>query len=277
MTDNSGCCSYHLYNNIWHSVYAGSVASGNNELMVLNSCTCSGHNQVYECTVVGEGATVWKGTAFECAATNNEIVLFHEYNNGMSSNQRMCNNGTIVGRIIMAENGTYTSQVTVAIRPEMANRSIQCIYDSIDGTTTEIGSAILTITTGGCFLLAGISYHAVIICHILISCMHLYSTVPFPPPTDVYIVDLSLRQVVFKWSSVSSTCHHIRYNIISNNCGHCPDITTHTTATCTGILASGQQCTVALQTIVCNNLIGNTSKEIEIVLRGNCQAIHVVI
>ena len=94
------------------------------------------------------------------------------------------------------------------------------------------------------------------------------STVPFPPPTDAYVVDLSLRQVVFKWSSVSSTCHQIRYNIISNNCGQCPDITTHTTATCTGIPTNDQQCTFALQTIVCNNLIGNTSKEIQIVLRG---------
>lgn len=246
----------------------GFAASGNYGLMMLNSCTCPGHNQVYECTVVGEGATIWKGTAFECAATNNEIVLFHEYSNGMSSNQRACNNGTIIGRIIRAENGTYTSQVTVVVRPEMASRSIQCIYDSIDGTTTEIGSAILAITTGSYYMHADACIAAIMIMQIRFSLYHTL-TVPFAPPTDVYIVDLSLRQVIFKWSAVSSTCLQIRYNIVSHNCGECPDITTHTTATCTGIPTNGQQCTFTLQTIVCNNLIGNTSKEIQIVLRGN--------
>lgn len=126
----------------------GFATSGHNGLTMLSGCTCPGHNQIYECTVVGEGATIWKGTLFECVATNNEIVLFHEYSNGISSSQRVCNNGTITGRIIRAENGTYTSQVTITVHPEMDSRSIQCIYDSIDGTSTEIGSDILTITTG---------------------------------------------------------------------------------------------------------------------------------
>ena len=63
-----------------------------NGLVALNDCTCLGQNQVYECRVVGEGAMIWKGTAFECAGTDNEIVLLHVHN---ATTQLQCNNGAI--------------------------------------------------------------------------------------------------------------------------------------------------------------------------------------
>ena len=96
---------------------------------------------------MGEGATIWKGSAFECLSTNNEILLLHSFN---SRAQGECNNGAIVGRVIRAENNTYTSQLTVTITSEMIGKSISCFHDSFEADTNEvvIGSSLLTITTG---------------------------------------------------------------------------------------------------------------------------------
>ena len=112
--------------------------------MVTNDCTCQGYNQIYECRVPGEGATIWNGTAFDCLVTNNEIVLLHSAN---STSQRECNNGAVTGRLIHADSNSYTSQLTVRVSSEMIGRSISCIHDS-GGATNVVGSSLLNITTG---------------------------------------------------------------------------------------------------------------------------------
>ena len=120
------------------------LSSKNSELVITNDCTCLGCNQIYECQVLGEGATFWKGTAFDCLVTNNEIILFHSIN---STSQRECNNGAVTGHLIHADNNLYTSQLTVRVSSEMIGRSISCIHDS-GGATNAIGSSLLNITTG---------------------------------------------------------------------------------------------------------------------------------
>ena len=47
------------------------------QLVVLSECVCPGRELRLECTVVGGFATVWSGTAFDCEAQGNEIVLCH--------------------------------------------------------------------------------------------------------------------------------------------------------------------------------------------------------
>ena len=116
-----------------------------NQLIQPDDCTCPGQNQVYECRVVGKGVTIWKGTAFECAGADNEIVLLHVQN---TTTQLECNNGAILGRIIRSDNNTYVSQLTVAVSHELAGRSITCIHDSISSEATNIGTSLLTVTTG---------------------------------------------------------------------------------------------------------------------------------
>ena len=109
---------------------------------MISDCTCQGFNQVYECRVVGEGATIWRGTALECSEAGNEIVLFQS-----TTAQGECNNGAIVGRVIRAENNSYTSQLTVTVNTEMIGRNISCIHDN-GVSANVIGSSVLTITTG---------------------------------------------------------------------------------------------------------------------------------
>ena len=121
-------------------------ARGSNLFVAINDCTCEGHNVMYECTVFGNGATIWKGTAFDCSLTNNELAVFHTIN-FMSQRPLPCNNGAIVGRAVRAEKGSYTSQITVQVSDELRGTTVVCSHDN--GTlSTEIGSAILSITKG---------------------------------------------------------------------------------------------------------------------------------
>ena len=106
-----------------------------------SDCTCEGYDVTYQCTVIGEGATIWRGSAFRCSATTNELTLFHTNRMGT------CNDGKISGMIVTAENNSYTSQLTVRVSSEMIGRTIGCFHDSREGTH-EIGSLNLTITAG---------------------------------------------------------------------------------------------------------------------------------
>ena len=105
----------------------------------VNDCTCEGYEQIYECKVTGNGATIWKGSAFNCSAS--EIAISYLFTSGS------CNNGAIVGRLVRAENGSYTSQLTVSVSSDMIGRNISCFHD-IGANTMLIGTSNVAITTG---------------------------------------------------------------------------------------------------------------------------------
>jgi hypothetical protein len=96
--------------------------------------------------VSGNGATIWKGTAFDCSSINNEFTIFHSTND-ISEMPKYCSNGAIIGRAVGTKNDSYTSQITIQVSDEFNGKTVDCVHD--DGTNfTEIGSAILNITTG---------------------------------------------------------------------------------------------------------------------------------
>ena len=117
----------------------------NSLFTIVNDCTCPGYYSLYECTVTGGIATVWKGTAFNCPSNGNEIVLLHAHS---TESAETCNNGAIIGRVINTENVTHTSQLMVRVSPEMNGSTIVCAYDNGDMDTPVIDSTLLTITQG---------------------------------------------------------------------------------------------------------------------------------
>ena len=48
--------------------------------MIVDDSLCRGHNLTYECTVFGSGATIQKGTAFDCSLADDEVIIFHRMN-----------------------------------------------------------------------------------------------------------------------------------------------------------------------------------------------------
>ena len=118
-------------------------------LLTPSNCgTCVGHQQIYECTTVGIGSTVWRGTAFT-GCPGSSIILSHSlYSSGTSG---ICNSGAIMGRSLGRDNNCYTSQLNITVDTSMNGQTIQCVYN--DGATeSEIGTNTILIIEGLCLL-----------------------------------------------------------------------------------------------------------------------------
>ena len=116
--------------------------------MKLSGCTCPGYTITFECTILSRlgGATVWKGSAFDCARSDNEIVLLHSRFESNERTHRTCNNETIIGETIQMVEHYYTSQFHVIVSPDMIGGVVECAKD--DGTVMVIGSLTITATIG---------------------------------------------------------------------------------------------------------------------------------
>ena len=126
-----------------HSPIIRAISGYSSGLVAKNSCTCEGYDQVYECRIAGNGAAVWRGSAFNCPATGNEIFFLHS----SSGIEKTCNDGAIIGRLVRTENNIYISQLTVSVSAEMIGKNISCFHDS-GATPNLIGSSLLALTRG---------------------------------------------------------------------------------------------------------------------------------
>ena len=113
-----------------------------------NDCVCPGDIVTYECTVVGDigGITLWMGDFFRCPNGKQVIELVHsDFTNvrgGEAYSTQMCNDGNVVGMIVRAESGSYTSQLNITLMSDIAGKSTECSYDN--GTVHRVGSVNLT-------------------------------------------------------------------------------------------------------------------------------------
>lgn len=115
------------------------------KLKVLSDCVCPGHNLRYECTVVGEGTTVWQGSAFSCPSINDISLRHTKFRTQTAFGE--CNNGSISGRGVSVIGNSYTSQLNVTVSSNLSGKTVECVYD--DGlTTTTIGNSSMLITSG---------------------------------------------------------------------------------------------------------------------------------
>ena len=91
------------------------------------------------------GATLWNGTAFNCA-----IILLHHYYLSTDGAIGSCNNGTIVGRSLSVEGNNYTSQLNVTVTSDTAGETIMCFhYNGNDnGYNFTLQFSIATPITG---------------------------------------------------------------------------------------------------------------------------------
>lgn len=112
----------------------------------FSDCTCPQHIMTYNCKVAGNGFTVWRGSAFDCVLSGNEIILSHSsFGPGAI---RTCNDGHIVGRSLSMINNTFTSQLDVNVTSQLIGKSVECLYETGSSPATIIGSDVLSIITG---------------------------------------------------------------------------------------------------------------------------------
>jgi hypothetical protein len=109
-------------------------------------CACAGDRLIYNCSIMGGTATLWRGTAFDCPMDENEITFRHSQ---FAANQeiRICNDGDLVGRNVGVVNDCYTSQLNVIVRESFNNKTVQCAFTSSEGMTT-IGESLLRVVSG---------------------------------------------------------------------------------------------------------------------------------
>ena len=118
-----------------------------NELSPNNTqCACSGDVLTFTCTIVGGGNTLWRGSAFDCESTSDEIILRHS-TFGTTGTSGTCNSGTIVGQSVGVEDTCFTSRLNVTVSESLNSRAVQCDHNSNTGTR-NIGSAILNVVSG---------------------------------------------------------------------------------------------------------------------------------
>ena len=118
--------------------------------MVLSDCVCPGHELRLECTVVGAGSTIWRGSALsDCL--HNRIVLRHsQFGSGAST---VCINGRIIGRIINTTSDSdgikYISQLIIQldVNDTLEGRTVECAH-GFNTQTNVIGTYIISYTRG---------------------------------------------------------------------------------------------------------------------------------
>ena len=92
----------------------------------------------YDCSVIGEGSTVWTGGGFNCPSSNNRIILKNtaEYITAFGA----CNGGSITGSGISVAGDHFTSELIINYTPDLKGTNVTCIYNNgsvevIIGTT----------------------------------------------------------------------------------------------------------------------------------------------
>ena len=89
---------------------------------MLTSCTCPGHEIVFECIINGDSATIWHGTALE-ECDNDNILLRHSNFNttgGYMINKSCGTIGQGTGRAVSALNQIFVSQLTLNFSPTLS-------------------------------------------------------------------------------------------------------------------------------------------------------------
>jgi hypothetical protein len=104
-----------------------------------HSCTCIGDILTFECTVMNGLLTIWRGSAFNCASSGNEISLLNS-----SVGDVTCNNEMITGRVIKHERNNYTSQLNIILSSDLIGKIIECVSDN-GSHTTAISNTTLDI------------------------------------------------------------------------------------------------------------------------------------
>ena len=118
-----------------------------NELISPSGCSCPEDQLTLDCSVQGGVATVWQGSAFDCAS--NQIILLHnKFSDWQSPAGGECNGGKIVAHSIGEFNNTYVSQLNVTVTEDMNNRTIECAAEHTNGTLLNSGASTVTVATG---------------------------------------------------------------------------------------------------------------------------------
>ena len=119
--------------------------SAKNQLIIPENaaCACPGEVLIYNCTVIDtmSGATIWNGSAFDCASNN--VILRHD-NSFSEGTSRICSGGAIVGQSLDVNGTCYTSQLNVTVDSTFNNKTVMC-SESINSLMQPIKKSLIKV------------------------------------------------------------------------------------------------------------------------------------
>ena len=116
----------------------------------MSSCICIGYDAAYLCTTIGNGATRWGGTAFNCPYLGNGFSLIHEQYSLPNGTTKYCNEGAIIGWSIQVHENGYSSMLLVNVTTLKLNgTTVKCEYNDLSSYQEEfIGEKHIILTAG---------------------------------------------------------------------------------------------------------------------------------
>ena len=111
----------------------------------MPSCICPGQYTTFECTVDGDRATYWQGSALqECPNQNRVIIRHSQHQNQQSTTEECGSTGTVIGTPVSAVNISYTSKLTINISQRLNSSTVECASDQ----QRSFGSSRILLSTG---------------------------------------------------------------------------------------------------------------------------------
>ena len=121
--------------------------------MKATNCTCPTDILIYNCSAVGSGFTIWRGSAFDCPNIDGDSSIILRHSSFSSGTMGSCNDGAINGHSLGVSvnslgSAIYTSQLMINLTSSsnVIGRRVECVYRDVNGVETTIGSATIQIS-----------------------------------------------------------------------------------------------------------------------------------
>ena len=141
-------CNCQSFIHAIHNNYCLHASSATGQLVALDECTCPGHQLRLQCTVMGGGFTIWRGTALS-SCSNSRLQLRHtQFEDGLAVGQ--CNNGAIIGHGLRRVGLNFPSELAIhldTLSNDYEGREVECVYVNTSHITT-IGTYVITLKRG---------------------------------------------------------------------------------------------------------------------------------
>lgn len=100
--------------------------------------------------------------------------------------------------------------------------------------------------------------------------LHTFSVDPYPPPSYLQLANVNRKDLMFTWEPINltSVCSSLYYEPLTNCSGNC--ITASGSANCSisMITSIAKVCSFAIRPVICDNIVGNKSETMKIILKG---------
>ena len=118
-------------------------------LEIKTSCTCPGHEVVFECNATGGAATIWQGSALEECDEGRILLRHSEFTNedGYVISNTCGSSGQITARTVSVSMSLFVSQLTIIATQQLNGTTVECTDDN----TLVYGTRILSLTRGNTY------------------------------------------------------------------------------------------------------------------------------